>query len=121
MKTALVIEDRHDLRGNIVEILELEEFRVVYSVTPKVGFELALKHLPNVIVFDIMIAEKDVMNFFNQLRSNPETNKIPVVVLDGISIPTAVMKHIVDQPTVHVNKPFSQEELISAINSALNL
>lgn len=119
MKTVLVIEDRHDLRGNIIEILELENFKVLYSVKPTVGFELAKKHLPDIIIFDIMIEENDVLAFFDLLRSTPQTNSIPVVVLDGISIPEAVMKHIVNQPTVHVNKPFSQEVLIAAVHSAL--
>lgn len=121
MKTVLVIEDRHDLRGNIVEILELEDFQVLYSVKPTVGFELAKKHLPDIIIFDIMILEKEVLDFFDLLRSSPQTSKIPVVILDGITIPEAVIKHILNQPTVHVNKPFSQEELISAVNSAFNL
>jgi len=120
MNTVLVIEHRHELRDNIAEILNLSGFAVMVCVKPKTGFEKAKNNAPDVIVFDIMIEEEEVIEFFGRLISEQKTRKIPVVVLDGNIVSPSIRQQIAELNAVHVNKPFSQEELIDAIKSAID-
>jgi CheY-like chemotaxis protein len=67
-----------------------------------------------------MIEEEEVIEFFGRLISEQKTRKIPVVVLDGNIVSPSIRQQIAELNAVHVNKPFSQEELIDAIKSAID-
>ena len=58
-KKVLVIEDNHDIRENISEILQLAGYVVFEADNGKTGIDLALKNLPDIILCDIMMPELD--------------------------------------------------------------
>lgn len=115
MKTVLVIVDRHELRENITEILGLSGFKTLQSVTPKVGFETALANLPDVIVFDIMIEEQEVAQFFAKLSAHPTLRNTPTVILDGNVVPSRILIAVKELNVTHIAKPFPQEVLVDAV------
>lgn len=121
METVLVIEDRHELRDNIVEILELAGYKTLQSVTPRVGFETLQSKLPQIVVFDIMIEEKDVIEFFSNLFKDEALRKIPTVILDGNVVPPNIVEALKDLKVVHVSKPFPQEVLVQAVKRCSEL
>ena len=55
MNKVLVIEDNFEMRDNIFEILKLANYEVYTATNGKIGVELALKHLPDLILCDIII------------------------------------------------------------------
>ncbi len=79
----LVVEDDHDVRQAIVEILSDNQF---YAVEAANGQE-ALDHLhadphkPCVILLDIMMPIMDGWEFRRVQKADPELRSIPVVVL----------------------------------------
>ena len=48
MRTVLIIEDDLALRENTVELLELENYRVLSAPNGKVGITMAKKNLPHI-------------------------------------------------------------------------
>ena len=54
-KTILIIEDHDDIRESTAEILGLAGYNVFTAPEGKTGVEMALKHIPDLILCDIMM------------------------------------------------------------------
>src|SRR4051794_10360197 len=80
-KKILIIEDNTDIRENVVEILELAGFTVFEAENGKIGVELAMKNMPDVILCDIMMPELDGYGVLYLLNKNAETSAIPFIFL----------------------------------------
>lgn len=64
--------------------LEADGIRVVHAGTALDGFEMALKHFPDVIITDVaMPGIEDGFALVRRVKHDPRTSRIPVVVLTG--------------------------------------
>ena len=77
------------------------------------------RHHPAVIILDVMMPEMDGLAFLRQLRANPNTQKIPVVLLTANRyLPD---KDLLTQLGVveTISKPFLPVNLVRQIDKAL--
>lgn len=70
MTKILVVEDELDVRENLQEILELEDFTVVVAANGKIGCNLAQQHIPDIIICDIMMPELDGYSVIKTIRAD---------------------------------------------------
>ncbi len=85
MKKILIIEDDPSLCGAYREMLKKHEVEVMEAVTGQEGMTLVASGKPDLILLDIMLPGG--MNGFDvleQLKRNPTTEKIPVIVLTNL-------------------------------------
>ena len=59
MKKILVIEDNAEVRENLEEILELSGYEVLTAEDGKLGVEIALKEMPDLVLCDVMMPRLD--------------------------------------------------------------
>jgi len=118
-KKVLVIEDNTDIRENVVEILQLADFTVFEANNGKIGVELALKHLPDIILCDIMMPELDGYGVLYLLSKNPETAAIPFIFLTAKAEKIDLRKGMEMGADDYLTKPFDDIELLNAIESRL--
>ncbi|PMB36911.1 hypothetical protein CEN47_08155, partial [Fischerella thermalis CCMEE 5319] len=59
MTKILVIEDENSVRENLVELLEAEDFETIDAANGKLGINLALTEVPDLILCDLMMPELD--------------------------------------------------------------
>lgn len=119
MKKVLLIEDDAVLRENTAELLELSEYEVLTAPNGKIGLNLAKKSLPHVIVCDIMMPELDGYSVLSELAKNTKTKHIPFIFLSAKTERKDVRKGMNLGADDYITKPFSEEDLISAIESRL--
>lgn len=119
MKTVLLIEDDVALRENTAELLELSNFKVLKASNGKTGLKLAKNQLPNIIVCDIMMPELDGYKVVELLSKNDATKYIPFIFLSAKTERKDVRKGMDLGADDYITKPFSEDELISAIKSRL--
>src|SRR4051812_5072880 len=81
METVLLIEDNNDIRENMGEILELAGYRVLLAANGKIGATMALEHIPDIIVCDIMMPELDGYGVIHLLQKHESTRNIPFIFL----------------------------------------
>ncbi len=118
-KTVLVIEDHDDIRESIVEILEMADYHVLSASEGKSGFELALKHLPNIILCDIMMPVLDGYGVLYLLGKHEETANIPLIFLTAKAERADIRKAMEMGADDYLIKPFNDMELLNAIESRL--
>jgi CRP-like cAMP-binding protein/FixJ family two-component response regulator len=119
MKKVLVIEDNNDIRGNILEILELAGYTVYDANNGKVGVELALKHQPDIILCDIMMPEMDGYGVLYILNKHIETSTIPFIFLTAKAEHLDLRKGMDLGADDYLTKPFDDMELLHSIESRL--
>ena len=119
-KTILIIEDNEDIRENTAEILELANYSVLKAVNGRIGVELAQKHLPDLILCDIMMPELDGYGVLYLLNKTPETASIPFIFLTAKAERIDMRKGMEMGADDYLTKPFDDVELMNAIESRLN-
>src|SRR5437773_840927 len=118
-RTILIIDDHHDIRENIAEILSLGGYKTFTAENGKKGIELAIKEKPDLIVCDIMMPELDGYGVLHLLRKNPETEEIPLIFLTAKAERNDFRKGMEMGADDYVTKPFEELELMNAIESRL--
>jgi DNA-binding response OmpR family regulator len=77
----LVVEDDPDAREMLVLVLEAEGFTAISAYDGQSGFEVAVNERPDLILTDVEMPDLDGIQMLRLLRRNPETSKLPVLVL----------------------------------------
>ena len=119
MKKILLIEDDKVLRENTAELLELSQYKVFKASNGKKGIEKAKKHIPDIIVCDIMMPELDGYSVLEKLAKDNHTRFIPFIFLSAKTERQDIRKGMDLGADDYITKPFSENELVSAIESRL--
>ncbi|MGV3762400.1 response regulator [Parapedobacter sp.] len=117
--TVLIIEDNDDIRESTREILELAGYQVYEAPEGKTGVELALKHLPDVILCDIMMPELDGFGVLFMLSKHPQAATIPFIFLTAKAERADMRKAMELGADDYLTKPFDDIELLNAIETRL--
>lgn len=83
--TILVIEDSRFLRLAIERILVKAGYRVIAVGDGQKGLHNAERVRPDIILLDMMLPIMEGTEVLRQLKQNPSTKSIPVIVLSGLS------------------------------------
>jgi len=118
-KTILVIEDHDDIRESTAEILELAGYRVFTAPEGKTGVEMALQHIPDLILCDIMMPILDGYGVLYLLGKHTETASIPLIFITAKAERADLRKGMEMGADDYITKPFDDMELLNAIESRL--
>ena len=119
MTQILIIEDNDSIRENIVEILELSGYKVFAAPNGKIGIEMALKIVPDIILCDIMMPELDGYSVLSMLNKKIKTQAIPIIFLSAKTERADVRKGMELGADDYLTKPFSEMELLQAIEARM--
>jgi CRP-like cAMP-binding protein/CheY-like chemotaxis protein len=119
-KTILIIEDNTDIRESTAEILGLDGYKALKASNGKEGVDLAIRHLPDLILCDIMMPELDGYGVLYLLNKNPETSSIPFIFLTAKAERLDFRKGMEMGADDYLTKPFDDMELLQAIQSRLD-
>lgn len=119
MKKILLIEDDAALRENTAEILELVNYNVITASNGTEGVKLAKEIIPDIIICDILMPEKDGYNVLKELSLNEDTRQIPFIFLSAKTEHKEIRLGMDLGADDYITKPFEEEELLSAIKSRL--
>ena len=126
--SALVVEDEPDYATLISEILQEDGYSVATASDGIEALGSVRKQRPDVITLDIQMPRKGGVEFYRELKSDPEFNEIPVVVVTGITRDDRDMETFVrtflevehlPMPDAYLEKPVDDEELLRVIRDAL--
>ncbi|WP_316829657.1 response regulator [Pedobacter aquatilis] len=116
-RKVLVIEDNDDIREGTAEVLELAGYQAITAKNGKAGVELALQHIPDIILCDIMMPELDGYGVLYLLNKNPKTASIPFIFITAKTERADMRKGMEMGADDYLTKPFDDIELFKAIES----
>jgi CheY-like chemotaxis protein len=119
MKKILIIEDNPEIRSNIVEILELAQYRTQTAENGKAGLEMAIQFQPDLIISDIVMPELDGYGVIQAIHKNPGLAHTPFIFLTAKEEKEEIRKAMDMGADDYLTKPFSGTELLSAVESRL--
>ncbi|OQY26817.1 MAG: hypothetical protein B6244_12580 [Candidatus Cloacimonetes bacterium 4572_55] len=119
MTKILVIEDEIQLRKPIKHILESQSYIVLEAENGRAGIEMARKHLPDLIICDILMPEINGYEVLETLRNDPETENMPFIFLTAKTDPTEIRKGMGLGADDYLTKPFQIKDLLDAVQARL--
>lgn len=117
---ALIIEDNSDVRQYIASCLE-REYRLAFAENGQVGIDLALDLIPDLIISDVMMPEKDGFEVCEILKNNPHTSHIPIILLTAKADVEFRLIGLRRGADAYLPKPFNREELLIRMQKLLEL
>lgn len=117
MKKILVIEDEPDVRANIIELLEAEEFNVVGAENGFFGALWAQEYLPDLIICDIRMPELNGYDVLTALCQDSVTATIAFIFLTANADRSDMRRGMELGADDYLTKPFTRAELLNAIAS----
>jgi DNA-binding response OmpR family regulator len=119
MARILIAEDE----PNIYQLVEFRLQRlghdVMWAQDGEQALEMAGKHMPDLVMLDVMMPVYDGFQVLKRLKSNDETRGLPVIMLTARGQETDIVSGIEGGAFGYVVKPFSFPELIARVNAAL--
>lgn len=117
MKKILVIDDAEFILESTSTLLGFEGYDIATAADGISGYQMALETKPDLILCDISMPGLDGYGVLERIRSNSETRTLPFIFLtaftDKANMRTGMEKGADD----YLIKPFTREELISAIEA----
>lgn len=120
MKTILLIEDNIEILDNTAEILELAGYEVLQADNGKSGVAIALDKHPDLIISDIMMPGLDGYGVLHLIQKHPELAGTPFIFLTAKTERIDFRKGMEMGADDYITKPFSDTELLNAVESRLN-
>ena len=113
----LSIEDDPEMRGLIQLIFERQGHRVIGAKRGDFGLEFLRSMKPDVLLLDLMLPDVDGWEVYQQIKKDPELSNLAVIIVSARSeAQDAAAGHQVIGKDRYVEKPFSVQELIDAVN-----
>ena len=111
--TILLIEDNPEMADNIVSILELADYNVLSAPNGRIGVDLAQKHVPDLVLCDVMMPELDGYGVLHILNKHPETAGIPFIFLTAKADKSDFREGMNLGADDYVTKPFDGFDLLT--------
>ena len=119
-KTILFIEDESALQKTFGDILSQEGYEMISALDGEVGLRLAKEKKPDLILLDLVLPRVHGFKVLKQLKTDPVTKKIPIIVLTNLEGIGDVEKAIELGATTYLIKAqYSLEEVLEKIKKAL--
>ena len=114
-RTILVIEDEKTTLNSLVDFLNNEGFEAIGAENGRQGIELAQKHLPVLIICDIIMPDLDGYDVLTYLQQDAETAAIPFIFLTATTDSSSFRLGMEMGADDYLRKPVTSAELRAAI------
>ena len=118
-RTVLVADDDEDILQLVSFRLERAGYTVVTAADGQQALAAARQHQPDLAVLDVMMPGLNGYEVTRQLRADPATAAIPVILLTARVQEADVSRGFEAGADDYLRKPFSPQELRSRVQAIL--
>jgi len=94
--------------------------RLIPAMQGRMGLDLAREHLPDLIVLDLNLPDVPGDEVLRQLKAEPQTRNIPVIVASADAMPEQIERLKAMGAISYFTKPFEVREFLAALGAALS-
>ncbi|MCF6348979.1 MAG: response regulator [Flavobacteriaceae bacterium] len=106
----LMVDDNADIRTYVSNIFN-DTYTILTAKNGQEGIDLALEHIPDIIISDIMMPVKNGIELCNTLKVDERTSHIPIILLTAKAGEENEIEGVKTGADDYVTKPFNEELL----------
>ncbi|HXV49417.1 MAG TPA: response regulator [Candidatus Binatia bacterium] len=114
-KTVLYVEDNEFNLKIVRQLLSRTSYRLIEAKDGEVGVATAQSELPDLILMDVQLPKLSGLEATRQLRADPKTAAIPIVVITSFALSGDREKAKAAGASAYLAKPYSPRELLQMI------
>jgi response regulator RpfG family c-di-GMP phosphodiesterase len=96
-----------------------EEFDVATAINGKLAINYLANRTADLILLDYEMPDESGADVIKKIRSNPETENIPVLFLTGVTDKNKIREIVQYKPQGYIIKPVSKNKLIATVKQTL--
>jgi twitching motility two-component system response regulator PilG len=120
-KRVLVVEDEESLLKLETILLTVKGFEVIGAITGKMAIDKIGVEEFDLVLLDIMLPDIDGFEVCRQIRKDPRTTNVPIIMLTGKKSQEDHDKGVSCGANSYLVKPFKSAMIIDEINKLLSL
>ena len=114
----LIVEDNVDLRHLLKQIFE-SHYNVMSAENGEIGVQLALEHIPDLIISDVMMPIKDGIALTKDLKNDERSAHIPIILLTAKAGVESQLTGISNGADDYITKPFDKKLLVLKVEKLI--
>ncbi len=118
LPTVLLIEDHPDVAQYIMTCLA-DNYQVDWAKDGEIGIKKALSDIPDLVISDVMMPNKNGYEVCETLKNDPTTNHIPIILLTAKASEKDKTEGLSRGADAYISKPFDQNELLIRLANLL--
>lgn len=118
MKTIYLVEDEEGIRDALHMLLSFENYNVTSFCNVREFNNRDLSTLPDMFILDVMLPDGLGTELCNQIKHNPQTSDIPVIIMSAHAKDQDIIKTCT--PDTFIAKPFDIDDVLSKIQHLVN-
>ncbi len=115
--TILLVEDNEDILDVMVSIFA--RYSVITACNGEEGLEKATRHLPDLIISDVMMPGMSGTEMCRLLKSNFATSHIPIILLTALGTESHTLDGLAQGADDYITKPFNSRILLARCNNMI--
>lgn len=119
-KRILVVEDSPSQAVAIIQMLTQEGYEVDHATDGREGLEKAVDDPPDLVLTDVLMPEMDGFDLCRQIKTRPETQGTPVMLVTQLDTPEDVLKGMKSRADWYVTKPYDRDRLVEWTETLLD-
>lgn len=113
------VEDDTSIRELVLYALKTAEFQVMGFENAASFYKRMKEQQPDMILLDIMLPDEDGVSILKKLKSRPDTENIPVIMMTAKSSEYDKVLGLDSGADDYITKPFGVMELISRVKAVI--
>src|SRR6056297_3932774 len=118
-ETVLIVDDEADILQLIKYNLEKEGYRTICTTSGEQALFEAKRHIPNLLVLDLMLPGVDGIEVCTRIRATEATKNMPILMVTAKSDESDIITGLEVGADDYITKPFSPKVLIARIRAIL--
>ena len=119
MYKILIVEDTLVIREEVYDILCMEGYTVFQAENGRIGYEMALKDSPDLIISDILMPELNGYEMFEKLQEEKKTMTIPLIFLSAKGKKEDIRTGMNLGAEDYLTKPINVNYLLDAVKNKI--
>jgi DNA-binding response OmpR family regulator len=115
----LIIDDEHVVRESVRMALQHAGYDVVTLEAPATARLVVRTSKPDAIIMDLYMPELNGIELCRELKKDPQTKHIPIMIFTGSTEPIDVVGGIDAGAFEYIGKPIDPKVLVEKIKGAL--
>jgi signal transduction histidine kinase/DNA-binding response OmpR family regulator len=116
----LIVEDNPDVVEYLSDCLQ-DTYKLDFAYNGRVGIEQAVDQVPDIIISDVMMPEKNGFELCDALKNDERTSHIPIVLLTARADVESRISGLRRGADAYLAKPFHRGELLAVLGQLVEL